>query len=189
ERRQRASSAIFRSSSWRYAAYWPALTSRSWASSASRKGKSGWRSRMAELLHVLPQRLLGVVQARLDRAGPAADGTGDVLQRQPFEEAQEQHLAMLHREPPQGLVDEFRPVEGPLVVAVRGAGVVVAQVRVNLFLAAVAAQQGDDLVVGDLVEPDAEGLGGAQGRQPAEHGQPHVLQHVEGLVNVGEEAA
>src|SRR5262249_28282965 len=123
---RRASSAIFCSRSRRYAAYWPALTSLSWANSASRKGRSGWLSRMTELLHLVPQRLLGIVQARLDRTGLAADGAGDVLQRQPFEEAQEQHLAMLHREPLQGLVDEFRPVEGQFVVAVRGIGVVVA---------------------------------------------------------------
>ena len=75
--------------------------------------------RLGEQLAVTEQRQwvrgLGVVQARLDRAGAAADGPGDVFQRQPFEEAQQQHRAVLGREPLQGLVDEFRPVEGQLV--------------------------------------------------------------------------
>src|SRR3989442_9417217 len=110
-RRRRASLVIFRARFRRYSAYWASLTSLSWASSASTKGRSGRLSGMAELLHVLPQRLLGVVQARLNGSGPAADGARDVLQRQSFEEAQEQHLAMLGGEPLEGLVDEFRPVE------------------------------------------------------------------------------
>ena len=55
-------------------------------------------------------------------------------------------------------------------------------------LTSLATQQGDHLVVSDLVEPDAKGFGGAQVRQTSQDDEPDVLHHIESLMGVGQGA-
>src|SRR5262245_15834817 len=56
----------------------------------------------------------------------------------------------------------------------------VAKDLVGVLFPASAAQDIDDAVMGNLVEPDAERLRGAQPGQPAKQDKPDVLEDVEG---------
>src|SRR5262249_35902398 len=76
----------------------------------------------------------------------------------------------------------------PLLSAFLVLNQAVAKDFLGLLLAATAAQHIDGTVVGDLVEPDAEGFWGAQLGQAAKQDQPDVLKDVEGRFAVDHEA-